>query len=243
MRKIAGVLFDLDNTLIDFSSAENYAEDLLFERLSKKHNTNKELLKRLFLQVKHKHRKINQTPKDNSRKIWFKEMFELLGIEEDCSALEREYWELLNNKVEMFPGAKEILKYCKEKGLKVGIITDSDGEPEFKDERIRKFEFHKLVDFILKSDDVGYNKPNIKMFERALELLGIEKENAKEVMIVGDDPPLDLEVPHKMGMITIWKTKKAKLFGLEKPKFIDHVIEKLEEIKEILKNYIDTTEG
>jgi len=227
---IKGILFDFDNTLVDFSGAEKEIEDILFKKIEeqyKEYKVNVELLKRLFKTIRQKHRVLNSRPTDNSREIWFREMFDILGINGNAEIWEKEYWDLMKSHMKPFTYAKEIIEYAKNKGLKVAIITDSDGKPEIKDERIKKLGFDKIVDFVLKSDEIGFNKPCKKMFETALEKMQLR---AEEVIIVGDDPPLDLKVPHEMGMKTVWKRVK----NVPVPEYADYIIDDLKELEKII---------
>ena len=226
---IKGVLLDLDGTLIDFRDVELEVENSLCEELGKKHGIDPRLLFHLLINTRMKHRHASSRPIDNSRRVWFKEIFELLGIKnEDLEELEKRYWKMINSNIKEFPGAREVIKKLREKGLKIGIITDSDGAPEFKDERIRKFGFHELVDFVLKSDEVGYNKPSPIIFEKALEKLGLKPE---EVLVVGDDAPRDLSTPKSMGMRTVWINHGGKSID---GNYIDYEIRNIQELIEII---------
>jgi haloacid dehalogenase superfamily, subfamily IA, variant 1 with third motif having Dx(3-4)D or Dx(3-4)E len=73
----------------------------------------------------------------------------------------------------------------------------SNGQRVFSELELRFLGLHQYFDFIIFSSDVGYKKPDTRMFERALEIMGIE---AHEVMSIGDTPENDIFPPQELGM-------------------------------------------
>lgn len=74
---------------------------------------------------------------------------------------------------------------------------------------------------ILISDQVGINKPNPKLYHRAVERVGVE---TGEALYVGDHPVHDIDAANAAGLITVWNRREGKHLdsrGRTKP---DHVI-------------------
>ena len=87
-------------------------------------------------------------------------------------------------------------------------------------------------DAIFISDQIGISKPNPKLYQTALEDLGLE---AGQVMYVGDNPVHDVAPPQALGMVAVWARRAAK-HGLEgtgiEP---DHVVDDFGELERILR--------
>jgi HAD superfamily hydrolase (TIGR01509 family) len=180
-------------------------------------------------------------PEDFSRSLWFKELFDNidlntnLGISinslmKNADAYEKIYWDYLDEKIVFFPNTIKTLKTLRDMGLKVAMFTDSDGKKQIKIDRIKKAGLEKYFDYILTSDDTGKNKPAAVNWE---QLLKISNLKAKECIMVGDHPELDLITAKKLGFITIW-TKEFFNTGIHW-KYVDHEIHDIGEIVEIVK--------
>lgn len=96
--------------------------------------------------------------------------------------------------------AKRTLKVLREKGFKLGIITD--GRPEGQQNKIDSLNVSGLVDKIILTDTLGgkeYRKPNVKAFELMAEYFGASLD---EMLYVGDNPRKDFVVG-KYGITTV----------------------------------------
>ena len=128
---------------------------------------------------------------------------------------------------------KPMLLELKNKGIKLGIITN--GKSETQRSKIRLLEFEDIFDEIIVSEEVGAEKPSTKPFEVMSERLGIAPEN---LIYVGDFPVNDIEASRKAGYVPVWvMTLKLWLFPeIEVPEFcikdvslVPEVIEKINE--------------
>ncbi|CAI2185121.1 4344_t:CDS:2, partial [Funneliformis geosporum] len=68
--------------------------------------------------------------------------------------------------------------------IKLGIISNLDERLE---RILSSLKIHQYFDFILLSGIFGVEKPDVKIFEKALELGGIKEGNVKQVLHIGDD--------------------------------------------------------
>ncbi|MBP3952529.1 HAD family hydrolase [Bacillus suaedae] len=87
-------------------------------------------------------------------------------------------------------------------------------------------EFHKLkVSGLITSEDVKSYKPRPEMFERALELSNLSKD---EVLHIGDSLLSDVKGAMNIGIKSVWINRNNKEFkGENKPSY---VIKKLDEL-------------
>jgi len=104
----------------------------------------------------------------------------------------------------LIPGSKEMLKELEEKGYLIGLISDvAWGLPS--SYPLRDMEHYELVgyfDDMVFSTDVGLRKPNRKIFEIAMEHLGVVPE---ESVYVGNNLQADIAGALGAGMKAILK--------------------------------------
>jgi HAD superfamily hydrolase (TIGR01549 family) len=103
---------------------------------------------------------------------------------------------------ELFPGVIETLRWLKGKGYRVGSVTNRGlgGEP-FRQE----MRHHGLLDcfeVLSISCEVGWLKPHPRIFEHALQALGVKP---KETMMVGDSLRADVAGSKALGMTAVLK--------------------------------------
>lgn len=130
-----------------------------------------------------------------------------------------------------YPFTKPMLTELRQKGLKIGLITN--GKSETQRSKLKLLELEEFFDEIIISGELGVGKPDTKPFEVMSERLGIAPEN---LIYVGDFPVNDIEASRKAGYIPVWvMTMKRWLFPeIEVPEFcikdvslIPEVIEKI----------------
>jgi putative hydrolase of the HAD superfamily len=94
----------------------------------------------------------------------------------------------------LYPDAIETLRAIRERGYRTGLISNWDERlPELLDSMGLTEEFDPIVVSCL----VGYEKPDRRIFEHALELTGVPAERC---LMVGDDPVADVEGATAVGM-------------------------------------------
>ncbi|MCH5162006.1 MAG: HAD-IA family hydrolase [Clostridiales bacterium] len=87
---------------------------------------------------------------------------------------------------------KSVLKELKNKGYKLGIVTD--GRPNGQRKKIEALGLSALVDEIIITDELGgkeFRKPNPTAFEKMSTLLGVPLD---QMMYVGDNPKKDFAI-------------------------------------------------
>jgi FMN phosphatase YigB (HAD superfamily) len=95
-------------------------------------------------------------------------------------------------------GVKEVLEYSEKIGLKLGIVANiwSGGmNPVLARFKIEDF-FHTTVADM----DVGFAKPDPRIFRLALENLRLAPE---QVIMVGDNPKTDIKGAYDLGIRTV----------------------------------------
>jgi len=130
-----------------------------------------------------------------------------------------------------YEDAIEVLRKLKERRLPLGIITS--GVDIKQAEKIVRLDLHQLVPprNIFITDSLGIHKTNPKLYARACRVL---KVNPSEAVYVGDNPPLDVDVPHRIGMKTILSRRSGKYLEAKGESEPDHVVHNFWDVLEVI---------
>jgi putative hydrolase of the HAD superfamily len=106
-----------------------------------------------------------------------------------------------------FEDVLPLLSDLRAAGLKLGVVTH--GWTVKQAEKLVRLGVVPYLDpaAVFISDQIGISKPNPKLYATALEDLGLP---AGEVMYVGDNPEHDIAPPRSLGMVTVWSRRAAK---------------------------------
>lgn len=100
---------------------------------------------------------------------------------------------------EPYPGVRRALLALVRRGIRLGVLTDA---PRFKAyQRLESAGLVDFFDFVLTFTDSGERKPHGKPFRAALDLFGLAPP---EVLMVGDWPEKDMAGAKAVGMRTAW---------------------------------------
>ena len=132
---------------------------------------------------------------------WYEEWFRnaQIGIDDiDVNRLRIAATAPLDLVAKPVPGAFPAVRWCREKGLKVALVTNtlSRGDEEVWEDW-RRFGLADAIDAVASSHSVGWQKPHPAIFERALELTGA---HAGETVMVGDRMDADVLGAKRLGM-------------------------------------------
>jgi HAD superfamily hydrolase (TIGR01549 family) len=128
---------------------------------------------------------------------------------------------------ELRDGAKKLLKKAG-KQCKVGLISNFTHAPVIYSS-LRLLGISTFFNAVVVSGEVGWRKPSPKIFEDALNRLGIE---AKEAVYIGDSPIEDIKGGKEAGLKTIFvpsqfNTLKDLVESQQKPDFITRDLESI----------------
>ena len=103
-----------------------------------------------------------------------------------------------------------------------GIVTNGAASQLGK---CRAAGLEQIAPFIIVSGEVGYAKPDQRIFHDAFTATGLE--SPERVMFVGDNPMADIDGAKRFGMMTAWiRRDRSYPSDLQPPDFtIDHVLE------------------
>lgn len=97
-----------------------------------------------------------------------------------------------------YADAQSTLALLSQRGYKLGIIANQKlGTAQ----RLESWGLRQYFDLIVASAEIGYAKPDLRIFQKALALAGC---TAQECVMVGDRLDNDMRPAKAIGMTTVW---------------------------------------
>jgi len=138
-------------------------------------------------------------------------------LEAECIANEETKKRCLNlyryqkPNISLYQGVTEMLERMRNKGLRLGIITD--GRPEGQNAKLDALGLRDCIDEIIITDELGgveFRKPNKTAFLLMSQRLMLP---LKRMIYVGDNPTKDFIAPEKLGMGSIYFVNSDGLYS------------------------------
>lgn len=195
---IKGLLFDLDNTLMDRDwTFREFSRQLVREKLSEQDPGKLEEIVEYMI----KSDADGYRPKDG----FFMELIDRLpwSSKPELSQVQAYYNEHYMKHARVMVHALETLAACRQAGYKLGVITN--GLSPVQHGKIDRLELRSYFDAIIVSGDHGIKKPEEAIYRLALKELGT---TAEETLIIGDHPVNDMWGASKVGIRGIWLKRK-----------------------------------
>ncbi len=199
------LLFDLDDTLLDFGANETDSLTKLFQQhgytfsdeLFQVYNSvNKQLW------AEYENGKIVLEDVLNSR---FSQTMLRLGQVVDGIEWENEYRELLGNGCQHMEGALEV---CQSLSVSHRLFVVTNGITRTQIKRLQQSGLHDFFEDIFDSQSIGYQKPSKEFFDYVMS--HIKDFNKKEALIIGDSLNTDIKGGLLAGIDTCWMNRAAK---------------------------------
>jgi putative hydrolase of the HAD superfamily len=221
---IKAVIFDLDNTLVDFMAMKRQAVDAAIHAMIDAG------LKLSFTEAKDRIDKIYK-----EKGIEFQNVFDQLLYD----VFKKVDYKILSAGIIAYRRAREAalvpyphvyltLTEILKMGLKLAVISDAPAREAWL--RLSYLNFHHLFDLVLTFDDTGERKPSPVPFRRVLKLLGLEPQ---EALMVGDWAERDMVGAAKVGMKTVF-ARYGDTFGTVET-HADYDINDISELMSIVK--------
>ncbi|MBI3027407.1 TIGR02253 family HAD-type hydrolase [Candidatus Woesearchaeota archaeon] len=190
---IKSVIFDLDNTLIDFMRMKKLSCDAAISAMiGAGLNTSKhEAMRELFALYD----KYGLEEKTIFQKF-LKKVSKKIDYEILASGIVA-YRRVRAGFLEPYPHVIDVLFELKKRGIKLAIVSDA---PRLKAWiRLVSMKINHLFDVVVAFEDTKELKPSTKPFEVAFKRL---KLKPSECLMVGDRPERDIKGAKKLGMLT-----------------------------------------
>ena len=210
--QLRAVLFDFDDTLIDWSGVQLGWREIESARLTRVQAYISQIYPDCYIEA----RRLIDVYWDRSRSAWSEARVSLrapnmpgillstlaeLGVPRETLVSEdilRAYdWNVVPGTV-VFADVPPLLKLLQSNGINAGIVTNASQPMWMRDAELRA---HGLIEYFsdcrLSAADTGYLKPHLRMFRTALETMGTL---AVETVFVGDNPVADVAGAQAAGM-------------------------------------------
>ena len=243
-QKLKGILFDLGDTLIDFAHVSmtatfrqgaragyEYLQELgkPVPAFRKFHYRQLWAIRWNYIKARVTGREFNSlnVMKHFARK-WGYEITETEGLE-----LAWRFYKPLSQAATIVPGAPETLAALAEMGLKLAVVSNTFLPRSVLDRHLDIASLGESIGIRVYSSEVGYRKPNQKIFQLALERTGL---HPGDTLFVGDSPKADIFGAHRAGMTTVFRNRpngqKKKMRTTP-----DHSITDMTELLQIVAQY------
>ena len=185
------VLFDTDNTLYPYDPANAAAVAAVVAKATQMFAMSADQVKAALDQARKeiKHR-LKETASSHSRLLYFQRMLELLGLGSQVLLaldLEQTYWRTFLSNAVLFEGLKEFLDELRLEGIPTAIVTDLTAQIQFR--KIVYFGLDHYFDYIVTSEEAGFDKPHAAPFLIAVEKMRPKGDN---IWMIGDNPVNDI---------------------------------------------------
>lgn len=218
------LLFDADNTLLDFSRASKNA---LWKTLQ---DNGRECNDGIFAVYKHVNAKVWAEFEQGKisalvlRKRRFEWFFKEIGEKDLAPGRFNEAY--LENVIALsvtYKGVPEMLSQLK-KDYKLSIVTN--GLKEVQRPRFERLQLLPFFDSVVVSDEIGVAKPHVDYFNHVYESIN-NPPPKEEILIVGDNLKSDIQGGLNFGIKTCWLHHGKKNDTAIKPHFaipkVDHL--------------------
>jgi putative hydrolase of the HAD superfamily len=192
---VKAVIFDLDNTLVDFMRMKREAVSAAINAM---------IDAGLGLSAAEAGERINAIYKE--RGIEFQNVFDQLLYDtfqkvdyKILSAGVIAYRRAREAALVLYPHVHLTLIGLMKRGIKLAVVSDAPGREAWL--RLCYLNLHHLFDCVVTFDDTGERKPSAAPFLRALEQLGV---SAAETLMVGDWAERDIVGAAKVGITTVF---------------------------------------
>ena len=192
-------LFDLDDTLMDFAETERHAFTNVF---------NSNGVPNGLVDYRDSYRAISsvlwndleqgRTSLAELKTERFKRLFLQHGLEIDAEVFGQTYLDNLGKEVHLFEGVTEMLSSLEDS--RVAIVTNG-----FKDVQLARIAGSILKDTfeaIFTSEEAGFQKPQVEIFEYVFQQLKITDKS--RVLMIGDSLSSDILGGNNFGIDTCW---------------------------------------
>lgn len=201
MKNYEFLLFDIDDTLLDFGAAEDNALETLF--LTQKVT--------LDAKIKQNYLKFNRQlwrqyeRGDLERENLFNNRFEIFFKKQfnkvvDGRALAKQYQDHLTDGHEKIKGADELLASIDKTKYQLSIITNGIADMQYK--RLTEAKLDQYFPQVFVSETTGYQKPAVGYFNYVFNR--IDNFDPKKALIIGDSLTSDIQGGNNVDVDTVW---------------------------------------
>jgi len=208
------ILFDTDNTLYPYDPAHAAAQKAVREKVVSTFSILPEDFDAAFNKARAQIKaRLQDTASSHSRLLYLQRMLEIMGLGSQVLLaldFEQTYWRTFLSHAILFEEVKDLLDDLRLLGIPTAIVTDLTAQIQFR--KVVYFGLDRYFDFIVTSEEAGFDKPHAAPFEIALEKMQPKGNN---IWMIGDNPVNDIRgAREKINAITLQKIHKGTAIGV-----------------------------
>ncbi len=229
MSKYKYLLWDIDGTVLDFAASERDGIKKLFVKYGLGDCSDQMVERYSAINKKYwRALECGQMTKSEILVGRFKEFFETEGFDSSiASDFNSDYQLSLGDTIAFCDNSKEILLSLKDQYV---LIAVTNGTKDAQDKKLNRSGLDKIFDYIFISEDVGYEKPDWKFFDKVIKTSGIT--DLSTALIIGDSLTSDIKGGVNCSIDTCWyNPKNESLSGEVVPKY---TVKNLHDVMDIL---------
>lgn len=198
-------LFDTDNTLFPFHPAHDAAQQAVREKISSTLAISPDEFDRAFREARTQVKsRLKNTASSHSRLLYLQRMLEIMGLGSQVLLaldFEQTYWRTFLTNAVLFEGVKRLLDDIRLLEIPTAIVTDLTSQIQFR--KMVYLGLDKYFDYIVTSEEAGFDKPHEAPFRLALEKM---RPKGECVWMIGDNPVNDIRgAREKINAVTLQK--------------------------------------
>jgi putative hydrolase of the HAD superfamily len=199
------LLLDLDDTILRFTAGQPNCWKLALERFLPERTDHAALLQAIHLEG-------NEFWGPSERAFWGRQNMHAarrliacsalsgFGITLDlCHRIADDMTERKEELVRPFEGALDTLAALRQRGHRLGLLTN--GCAAFQRRKLTRFALEPFFDVVLIEGELGYGKPDRRVFGAALSFFGVAPADS---CMVGDNLDADIGGARELGIGAVW---------------------------------------
>ena len=223
------LLFDVDDTLLDFGACEQEALHATFARFALPFSPREKQAFHAINDVLWARYEQGEISRDELCRTRFARLFAQMGAAVDPLVFEEAYQHALSLGHALMPHAREVLI-----GLqgRARVVLASNGVCATQHRRINEAGIRPYVDAVFLSEEIGARKPDPRFFDIVLKALG---EPARtRCLMIGDSLRSDIQGAAGAGLGSVWLNPQGKAASMAvQPTYEIKTLLELEEILEV----------
>jgi putative hydrolase of the HAD superfamily len=207
-------LFDTDNTLYPYDPAHFAAQNAVRDKVTQTFSITADDFDKAFKEARTQVKsRLKHTASSHSRLLYLQRMLEIMGLGSQVLLaldFEQTYWRTFLSNAVLFDGLKELLDDIRLLGIPTAIVTDLTAQIQFR--KVVYFGLDNYFDFIVTSEEAGFDKPHEAPFQIALEKM---RPKGNCIWMIGDNPVNDIRgAREKINAVTLQKIHAGVDIGI-----------------------------
>ena len=199
------LLFDADDTLLDFGACEQAALYATFARFQLPFSSADEERFHAINDVLWSRYEQGVISRETLRQTRFAQLFAHMGIKQDALVFEEAYQQALSLGHALMPQARELLRSLYGH---VRLVIASNGVCATQHRRLADAGIRDCFDAVFLSEEIGARKPDERFFEIILDKLG--QPERRRCLMIGDSLRSDIQGARRAGIDSVWMNPRQE---------------------------------